>query len=310
MAYPLSTSIHLYFNEGLSLNEQIAKHTQAGFRFLDFNFLDWQNVKDSPLLGDDWEKWISSAKETAEGLGARFNQAHAPVPVIRFSKDYDGLVAACKRSIRACNMLGIPQMVYHSIVNPASLGCKGSWYEANAEFFHSLMDDAAKYGVGICVENVWPVCKYMEHPLWQTEELISFVDSLGDNNIVGICWDTGHGNVTGNGHNYATNANPELAAYSNQYESITKLGSRLRALHINDNNGLDDDHVTPGSGTICWDDVIRALDDIGYNHSFTFEAHHAVLRVPRECKDASAKLLHDIGVALVNKSKNGRVYEN
>ena len=62
MAYPLSTSIHLYFNDGLTLNEQIAKHTQAGFRFLDFNFLDWQNVKDSPLLGDGWEGWIASEK--------------------------------------------------------------------------------------------------------------------------------------------------------------------------------------------------------------------------------------------------------
>ena len=26
MAYPVSTSIHLYFNDGLTLNEQIKKH--------------------------------------------------------------------------------------------------------------------------------------------------------------------------------------------------------------------------------------------------------------------------------------------
>ena len=43
MAYPVSTSIHLYFDEALTLNEQIEKHTAAGFRYLDFNFLDWQN---------------------------------------------------------------------------------------------------------------------------------------------------------------------------------------------------------------------------------------------------------------------------
>lgn len=309
MAYPLSTSIHLYFNDDLPLNEQIAKHVQAGFRFLDFNFLDWQNVKDSPLLGKGWEAWIASAGETAMRMGARFNQAHAPVPVIRFSQDYEGLVAACRRSIRACSMLGIRQMVYHSIVNPAALGCKGSWHEANAAFFLTLMEDAVKYGVGICVENVWPVCKYMEHPLWQTEDLIAFVDSF-DDDIVGICWDTGHGNLTGNGHNYKRNANPELAAYDNQYENITRIGKRLHALHIDDNNGLDDDHIMPGIGQISWDDVIRALDDIGYQHSFTFEAHGAVRGVPLECKDAATRLLHDVGVAIVNKSRNGRTYEN
>ena len=40
MAYPVSTSIHLYFDEALTLNEQIEKHTAAGFRYLDFNFLN------------------------------------------------------------------------------------------------------------------------------------------------------------------------------------------------------------------------------------------------------------------------------
>ena len=68
MAYPVSTSIHLCFDEALTLNEQIEKHTAAGFCYLDFNFLDWQNVKDSPLLADGWEKWIDSAGETAARL--------------------------------------------------------------------------------------------------------------------------------------------------------------------------------------------------------------------------------------------------
>ena len=308
MAYPVSTSIHLYFDDGLTLNEQIAKHTGAGFRFLDFNFLDWQNVKDSPFLADGWEEWIASAGETAEGLGARFNQAHAPVPVIRFSRDYDGYVAACRRAIRACHMLGIPQMVYHSLVWPAAFGLGGTWHEANTAFFGSLMEDAARYGVGICVENTWPILD--SHPLWQTEELIAFVDSFGADDVMGICWDVGHGNLTGNGHNYKRDANPALAPYGNQYDNLTKIGKRLRALHINDNNGLDDDHVMPGIGTVRWDDVIRALDDIGYAHSFTFEAHHAARRVVPECKDAAVRLLHDVGVALVSRSTNGRVYEN
>ena len=309
MAYPVSTSIHLYCDENLSLNEQIEKHTGAGFRYLDFNFLDWQNVKESPLLGDGWEAWIDGAGETAARRGACFNQAHAPVPCLRFVMDYEGLVAAIRRSIRACHTLGIPQMVYHTF-NPKAYGLSGTWHEGNRAFFRSFADDAAKYGVGICVENTWPVCKYRENPVWETDALIDFVDSIGDSDTVGICWDTGHGNLTGNGHNCAANANPELLPYGNQYENITKIGKRLRALHIDDNNGLDDDHIMPGHGTIQWGDVIRALDDIGYEHSFTFEAHNAVRRVPSACKDAAARLLHDVGVALVNTSKNGKAFDN
>jgi sugar phosphate isomerase/epimerase len=69
-------------------------------------------------------------------------------------------------------------------------------------------------------------------------------------------------------------------------------------------------HLMPGIGQIAWGDVIRALDDIGYEHSFTFEAHNAVRGVPEACRDAAARLLHDVGVALVNTSKNGKVFDN
>ena len=64
MAYPVSTSIHLYFNLE-TINEQIEKHIEAGFKFLDFNFLDWMAKEDSPFMKDGWEEWILSAKKMA-----------------------------------------------------------------------------------------------------------------------------------------------------------------------------------------------------------------------------------------------------
>ncbi len=311
MSYPVSTSIHLYFDHDykVSINEQIEKHINAGFKYLDFNFLDWQNSDKSPFMNDGWEAWILSAKKTAEENGAIFNQAHAPVPCLRFSCDYDGLVACCKRAIKACDMLGIRQMVYHALSYPKDFGLDMSWLDANQKFFGELIEDAKKYNVGICIENMWSTWGLLGRDQKTTDDLLELVDSFNDD-IVGVCWDTGHCNLTGNGHNYAKNSNPELAEYGNQYENITKIGKRLRALHINDNNGLDDDHIMPTTGTINWDDVIKALDDIGYKHSFTLEAHRATKGVPAELKDNAVKLLHDVTVAIANKSRNGRVYDN
>ena len=311
MSYPVSTSIHLYFDHDykVSINEQIKKHTDAGFKFLDFNFLDWQNDDRSPLINDGWEEWILSAKKTAEENGAIFNQAHAPVPCLRFHSDYNGLVKACKKAIKGCSLLGIRQMVYHALVYPKDFGLDMSWLDANKKFFGELIEDAKKYNVGICIENTWPTCKILGRDQWNTEVLLELVDSFNDD-IVGVCWDTGHGNLTGNGHNYNGQNVPELLPYGDQYENITKIGKRLRTLHINDNNGMDDDHIMPGTGTINWDDVIRALDDIGYEYSFTLEAHRATRGVPAELKDNAVKLLHDVAVAIANRSKNGRVYDN
>lgn len=311
MAYPVSTSIHLFFDTEykISLNEQIKRHINAGFKYLDMNFLDWQADPRSPFLGDNWEDWLLYAKKTAESMGAKFNQAHAPCPCLNYSSDYDGLVNACKRAIKGCSLLGIKQMVFHALVYQKDFGLEMSWLDANKKFFGELIEDAKKYDVGICIENMWPTWKILGRDQWNTEILLELVDSFNDD-IVGICWDTGHGNLTGNGHNYNGQNAPELLPYGNQYENITKIGKRLRAMHINDNCGMDDDHIMPGTGTINWDDVIRALDDIGYEYSFTFEAHRAVVGVPEECKDAAAKLLHDVGVSLVNKSKNGKVFNN
>ena len=307
MSYPLSTSIHL-FGMGAPLNDQIRRHVLAGFRFLDFNFLDWQEVPDSPFLSDGWEAWIASAKRTAEGLGARFNQAHAPTPCLRFGRDLEGLIAASKRAICACDMLGIRQMVYHA-PSPQQYGRDASWLDFNIEFFGSLIEDAKRYNVGICIENMWPTLKLFGGVQWNTDVLLSLVDSFRDD-IVGVCWDTGHGNVTGNGRHRVAENHPELLPYGDQYANITRIGKRLRALHVHDNSGLDDDHFMPGMGNVRWDDVIRALDDLGYEHSFTFEAHNAVRGVPEPLWDAAARLLHDVGVALVNTSKNGKVFDN
>jgi sugar phosphate isomerase/epimerase len=312
MAYPVSTSIHFFYSDEAdsNLNEQIKRHAKAGFKFLDFNFLDWQNNKADPFLSDGWEEWILSAKKTADELGVCFNQAHAPVPCLRFGKSNTSeLVAAIKRAIRACDMLGIRQMVYHALPNPSDFDSTLSWLDTNVKFFNSFIDDAKKYNVGICIENMWPTWKVYGNEQWNTDVLLQLVDSFNDD-IVGVCWDTGHGNLTGNGRFYTGQNMPELLPYGNQYENITKIGKRLRALHISDNNGMDDDHIMPGTGSINWDDVIRALDDIGYAHSFTFEAHGAIRGVPEELKNTAVKLLHDVGVALVNKSKNGKVFNN
>ena len=308
MSYPVSTSIHLYFNLE-TINEQIEKHIEAGFKFLDFNFLDWMAKEDSPFMKDGWEEWILSAKKTAEENGAIFNQAHAPVPAFQFSDNYDGLVACCKRAIKACDMLGIRQMVYHALVYPKDFGLDMSWFDANKKFFGEIIEDAKKYNVGICIENMWGTWGLLGRDQKTTDDLIELVDSFNDD-VVGVCWDTGHGNLTGNGHNYGRNMHPELLSYGDQYANIVKIGKRLRALHINDNNGMDDDHIMPGTGTINWDDVIIALDDIGYEHSFTLEAHRATKGVPAELKDRAVKLLHDVAVSIANRSKNGRVYDN
>jgi sugar phosphate isomerase/epimerase len=87
------------------------------------------------------------------------------------------------------------------------------------------------------------------------DQLLSIVDGV-DSDSLGICLDTGHLNLI----------------QGNQGEFIRKCDSKLLALHIADNFGVNDDHILPYSaGTVDWDDVLHALHDINYNGLFNFE---------------------------------------
>lgn len=73
---------------------------------------------------------------------------------------------------------------------------------------------------------------------------------------MGICLDTGHLNIA--------KGNPE--------DFITDTGKLLKALHIADNLGENDDHMLPfGRGTVDWKSVMRALGKISYGGLFNFE---------------------------------------
>ena len=78
-----------------------------------------------------------------------------------------------------------------------------------------------------------------------------FAKKLG----IKTCWDTGHAHTAG------------LA----QSHEIELLGNTLALVHLHDNDGINDSHRLPKSGTIDWDDVFDALDEIGYDGYYNLE---------------------------------------
>ena len=274
MAFPISTSIHWLFDKDFkngihSIELPISSIAKAGFKYADFNFLDQVASKNSPFLSDEWEKYIDYAGELASKYNLEFNQAHAPchdgVWVENFSNEEK--LKYIDRAIMACAKLGIKQMVYHPIL------FGDDWETVNRNVFSHVAETSSKYGVGVALENLF-VTKPC--PLAKIDCLINFADSFNDDNV-GICWDTGHGNYT--------QGLDEFKEYADQYAMITKIGKRLKATHIHDNNSLGDDHISPFEGNINWKDVLRALNDINYKYSFTYEAHNALAKLPQNNKE-------------------------
>lgn len=293
MKYPISTSIHLFFDSDAStLNDQINRHIRAGFKHLDFNFLDWAAFDECPFWREEGRGWILAARETAERQSAVFNQAHAPCPVLNLKSDLARYEEACTRAFDACQLLGIPWMVFHHVFDPKQFGSELSKFEFDKAFFARMLEHAHRTGVGIAVENLFMGGEIDGEEKSPVAYVLELCDAMNDP-LLGICCDVGHAHIER--FNRLGLSDDSI----NPADAIRRFGSRLKALHIHDNSGAGDEHIPPFYGSIDWTDVMRALDEIHYAHSFTFEAHNAARRFPETLKDEAAAQLFKTGIALV-----------
>ena len=60
-----------------------------------------------------------------------------------------------------------------------------------------------------------------------------------------------------------------------------KLGQNLKIMHLNDNYGIDDDHIMPYTGGINWSGFALALKEIGYKGDYCAEIDGLLGRIKK-----------------------------
>lgn len=203
---------------------------------------------------EEFEAYMRGLKAQMDAAGVVPAQAHGPFkwPI---HDETEQLRAArmvlMKRSIRCASLLGIKNWVVHPIV-PFGLG--DFWPEEvwriNEAFFRELLPTAKQYGVTICLENM----PWRDFPIGPPEKSFQLIRKINDENFK-FCLDTGHAEVCG----------------VSSAEAVRMAGSDLRALHVHDNDGLNDKHYVPYLGVIDWKAFVTALRETGYNGVFSFE---------------------------------------
>ena len=114
----------------------------------------------------------------------------------------------------------------------------------------SLVEKAHRKGVTIALENTWD-----DRP----EVLLHLKALLPERNNVMFCLDTGHLNV---------------------YSQLPLrrwwrcLGDDISAIHLHDNDGLSDDHLPPGRGTVDFETLVELLLDMRRMPLLDLEVDH------------------------------------
>ncbi len=213
-------------------------------------------------------------------------QVHAPFPTWPESNDpaeYEFMMQALEKSIRAAAIMGSPYLVLHCamVMGWAEDTDLPRTRAENYKVFARLLPVAEKYGVTLALENM-PLRRI---PTCAPEQLIDYIDMMDSPRLV-ACFDTGHAHLSG----YDT------------AEYIRKLGHRLKVLHLHDNeygriyraeNELDQ-HQPPCIGNIDWAATFAALKAVGYTGALSLESDSFHTRFPKELFRLSEQFQHDL----------------
>lgn len=269
----LSTSTNIVFNRPdghkAPIQQSVRLCSEAGYKVMDMNFHDCTTFK-LPFVTNKWEEWIYDVKNTAEQCGIEFSQAHSSFynfcdPNAPNKEFMDQMVM---RSMEAAGILGVKWVVIHAGTDFESARLVYDSKRKNIEYLKPVIEYAARHNVGVAIENLWEL-SISPHRRYTTtaEELVELVDDLSQEySNVGICWDFEHANIM----------------KQSQTACLDLIGDRLKATHVSDNTGINNDHILPFNGNTDWYEIMTLLKRLGYKGDFTYEAHQCTNRLPDE----------------------------
>lgn len=294
----------------MGLEEGVALIANAEFESVDFNldtFLKNSDVyagKINKFFDADLESLLAyfvEYKKAFEAHGIRPSQMHAPYPILVSTRgdvtDYMQETVIPK-SIAIAGMMEIPWVVMHPFKLQYTYGIDVE-RAMNLKYFISLIPLLKEHHVGVCVENLYEGVggRITEGTCADPQDAIYYVDTLNQlagEELFGCCLDTGHMELT----------HREPADY------IRQVGKRLKILHMHENDAIGDLHQMPytfGSkpeDSVDWDDFRKALDEIGFDGTLSFETFPCVNSFPRGAREEVLRTIKAIGQEMTNKQKS------
>jgi len=184
-------------------------------------------------------------------------------------------VEAYRPELDLCRRLGGRVIVVHPDPPKAPVGNAENRWSQLARSVGEFARLSESAGVQIAIENMPGY-----HPIGhEVKRLADTIDAHGNGRVVFLI-DTGHAHMTcGVG------------------AAIRAAGRRIGYTHVHDNDGVNDTHRLPYTGTLPWDECREAFHEVGYDGVFLLEVFNSA--------EELRKLLNDEW-----KRRIGRILDN
>jgi sugar phosphate isomerase/epimerase len=138
---------------------------------------------------------------------------------------------------------------------------KKDWVQ-NGKTIQLLYKIAKNYGVEIALENVPEPYPFL---MKSVEHFKRFYKEVRDE--IGLALDIGHANL-----------NKQIELF------LETFPDKIVHIHVHDNNGIEDQHLGIGYGTVNWEKIAKRLKKISYNRTVVVESIEHVYESLRKLK--------------------------
>lgn len=285
--------------------EGFALLSRTGFSCADFSLNGYLTNKDIyqadlnsffNMTVSELEHFFEPHKYGAEAAGITINQMHMPYPIYvpAGEKEVNEYLwnEVAPKSMAVCAFLECPYIVMHGLKMAKYLGSEEAEWRWTEEFIESIASMAKEMSITICIENLYESIggHLVEGPCCDVRKAVERIDRINEKyhaEILGFCFDTGHANLVG----------------LDFEDFVTKLGNRLKVLHIHDNDGISDLHQIPFTFTKTrenrastdWEGFIRGLRNIGFKGVLSFETAPVLSAFPEAMKQDTLEFIAQIG---------------
>lgn len=204
--------------------------------------------------------WADASKKH----GVDNYQAHAPFPCLvegeTSAETNANIIRMLENMIRGCDYMNCRNLIIHPFfLGYGKLSPEEEW-DINIESYSKLIPAAKEYGVTVCLENMFTgfngrIYAACCSDITSACRYVDTLNALAGRKCFGFCLDTGHLLLVG----------------LDVKDTMVKLGSRISAFHIHDNNGRDDQHLAPYFGVLDWKRFTEGLKAIKYEGTLSFE---------------------------------------
>jgi len=205
--------------------------------------LSWDKCFQHPHCTREDIDTLASLRENNESmLSAHIWNNLAESDTAEASKDLLGWLQLCERT-------GTKGLVIHG----GTFGDQREGIARTRRILENVLPAFERASVVLNLENHYAYdyhnCRELFSAPWEFVEVLSL-----DSSSLKFCFDTGHGNMTGN-----------------SAELVDALAPWLNYIHLADNQGINDDHLMYRKGTVAWDDIFTRLLSIRFNGVFCVE---------------------------------------